>query len=91
MAKALQKYLGFGDLWMLIRNDDIVHVVLKVDSCYFDAEGCHSRSGLIKAWNESGDARISLRTFDAAAARREGLSCPDPQPIVRYLERRMSR
>ena len=99
LAKALQQYLGFGELWMVIinrgvgpRDGEIVHVVLKVDNSYFDAEGCHSKSGLIKAWKQwYSQSGISLRPFDAAAARREGLSCPNPQPIVRYLERRMSR
>jgi hypothetical protein len=91
LAKALYQWFGTGELWMVIRNGEIVHVVLKIGNCYFDAEGCHSKTGIIRDWKESWGHDIKLRPYNEAAAIREGLSCPDPRPIVQYLDRAMRR
>jgi hypothetical protein len=52
-ATALKRYLGDGaSLWSL--NDmktGLVHVVVKIQGCFLDADGVWSHDGLLKEWS----------------------------------------
>jgi len=87
LAMALQEYLGRGKLMMVSRGGGVVHVMLELGGVLIDADGAHTQAGVETTWGNPMGSPASVAPFDAGLANQSGVRCPDPEPIVWYLER----
>lgn len=80
-AKALSRYLGEKtSLWALkdrALEADLkglpIHVVVRIEDCFLDADGAWSRAELLKEWARPW-RRLELRPFDPKSVRT--MRCP---------------